>query len=325
MEEKKVYFTKKRIIVLVVAILVALIVIFGVIKLLGAIFSKEVAVGNLGQNRGIATSDGSLTFYNKDEKGLIKVKGNKEYQIVDESPYSITVIGDTVYYSTVSNTGTIDLKSVKNNGENLTKVAELSTNTGKFYIEDGYVYYSKTSSSSGIAKLSLEDGTESMIANSLVNDFVLDDGVIYFADSTGCLYSVNLDGSNYKEITKEYKIYHFQILKKWIYFYDQDEGCLCKIKKDGTDKKVAATFVNNETYNITNKKIYYYNAIDKKICECDLKGKKSHEVVTVQSGNPKINIANDVIYYFENSSKEGQLFETKMVRTNGKEINHTSN
>ena len=115
MEEKKALFTKKRIIAIVIAVVVALLLIFGIVKLCGSVFSNEVASGNLGQNRGIAAFDGSLTFYNKDEKGLIKVKGNKEYQIVDESPYSITVVGDTVYYTTISNTGTIDLKSVKNN------------------------------------------------------------------------------------------------------------------------------------------------------------------------------------------------------------------
>ena len=325
MEEKKALFTKKRIIAIVIAVIVAVLLIIGIVKLCGSLFSNEIASGNLGQNRGIAAFDGSLTFYNKDEKGLIKVKGNKEYQIVDESPYSITVVGDTVYYTTISNTGTIDLKSVKNNGENLTKIAELSSNSGKFYIDGDYVYYSKTSSNSGIARISLKDNTESMITNSMVSDFVLDDKVIYLVDSTGYLYSVNLDGSNYKEITKDYKIHQIQILNKWIYFYDQDEGCLCKIKKDGTDKQVAATFVNNEIYNVTSKRIYYYNAVDRKICECDLKGKKSHEIVSISAGSPKINVANNVIYYFENSTNEGQLFETKMVRTNGKEINHTSN
>ena len=323
MEKEKIKLSKKRIVILVVLCLVVLLVLFGIIKLCKSAFSKEVVAGNIGINRGIAVSDGSQTYYNKDEKGIVKVKGGKAYQIVDETAYSMTVKGDTLYYLTVSSTNTIDLKSVKSNGDELTKITELLTTLGKFYMDDEFVYYAKNSSTSGIAKISLTTGEETIIAAAQVRDFVLDEDVVYFVDSVGALQSVNVNGKDNKEITTEFNLKYIQILGKWIYFYNDQEAALYKMKKDGSDVTKVATFINNEVYNVTSKGIYYFNAVDRQICVCDLKGKKSKPVVAVETTNPKINVVDGILYYFDNSSVEGQLFETKVVKSNGNAVNYS--
>ena len=89
----------------------------------------------------LAYEDNNVVYYNKYDKRIVKIKGGKEYQITDESASSITVIGDTIYYLTVSSSNTIDLKSVKTNGDALTNIKTLYTPVSKFYIEDGYLYY----------------------------------------------------------------------------------------------------------------------------------------------------------------------------------------
>ena len=52
-------------------------------------------------NMGLAVEKDGVIYYNKYEKGIVKVKGGKEYQITDETAYSMTVYNDEIYYLTV--------------------------------------------------------------------------------------------------------------------------------------------------------------------------------------------------------------------------------
>jgi hypothetical protein len=316
--KRKMKLNARRIIVLIALILIILLVIFGLVKLFKVIFSKEKIVGNEA-NMGLAIADGNTVYYNKYENGIVKVKNGEEYQITDETAYCINIVDDTIYYLTVSSSNTIDLKSVKTNGDSLTKIKTLSTSISKFYIEDGYAYYA--TDSTGISKLSLETSEENIITTANIRDFVLDNGIIYFTDSVGYLYSITTSGSDKVEISKDYNIKYIQVLKNWIYFYDETENALCKIKKNGSKKTTVATFVNNEMYNITSKNIYYYDAVNKQICKSDLKGKKSTPVVTLGTTRTKINIANGVIYYLDNSKDTSQIYQMFRVKENGNSTN----
>ena len=195
----------------------------------------------------------------------------------------------------------------------------LYTPINKFYIDKGYLYYISNKDKQGIAKLSLETREEQIITLSNIQDFVLDDGIIYFVDTAGFLHSIEINGANFKDITKDYSIKKIQILNNWIYFYNQKDNCLCKINKSGSKVKTISTFVNNEIYNVTNKYIYYFDSIDKKICRTNLKGKKSKALVTVTTERPKINIANGIVYYLDNSKDESQLYQMYRVKKNGSE------
>lgn len=315
-KKSKFKLNKRRVIVLIILALILALIIFGIVKLFSVIFAKEISVGNK-SNMGLVLEDGKTTYYNKYEKGIVKVKGGEEHQITNETAYSMTLVDDTIYYMTVSNQNSIVLKSVKTNGDKGTEIKILATPISKFYIEENFVYYVTNEETLGIAKLSLETGEESIIAASNVQDFVLEDGIIYFTDNAGYLHSVKTNGSENKQIAKEYNIKNIQILKKWIYFYDSKENALCRIKKDGSSKKTVATFVNNEIYNITNKGIYYFDSVNKQIARCDLKGKKSKAIVSLDAVKPRINIANGEIYYLDNSKDPAQIYQMYRVKTNG--------
>ena len=317
MEKKKskLKLNRRRVIVLIVAALLLLLLIVGVVNLFKLIFAKEKSVGNLA-NMGLVVENGNTLFYNKYEDGIVKVKGNKEYQITDETAYSMTVYNDEIYYLTVSSVNTIELK-VKDNGDGLTGIKTLNTTLSKFYIKDDFVYYATTNTVNGISKLSLADKSEKIILASSVQDFVLEGDKLYYVDNQGVIYSSNLDGSDVKEITKDYNVKKIQVLKKWIYFYDDAENALCKIKLDGSNKKTVATFVNNEMYNVTSKKIYYYDAVNKQICKCDLKGKKSTPIVTIEATRPRISIGDGMLYYLDNSKDNTQIYQMFRVKTNG--------
>ena len=151
MEKKKskLKLNRRRVIVLIVAALLLLLLIVGVVNLFKLIFAKEKSVGNLA-NMGLVVENGNALFYNKYEDGIVKVKGNKEYQITDETAYSMTVYNDEIYYLTVSSVNTIELKKVKDNGDGLTGIKTLNTTLSKFYIKDDFVYNATTNKVNGI-------------------------------------------------------------------------------------------------------------------------------------------------------------------------------
>ena len=316
----KLKLNKRRIIVLIVLAIILILILIGIINLFKMIFEKNKVVGNL-SNLGLALEDGNTSFYNKYEKGIVKVKGKEEYQITDETAYSMTIIEDTIYYLTLSNSNTLDLKSVKTNGDMPTNIKNLSTSISKFYIEDGFVYYVTNQNSFGIAKLSLQTGEEKIVTASNVQDFVVENGIIYYTDNVGFLYSINTDGKDLKTLSKEYDIKKIQLLKNWIYFYNNKENCLSKIKTDGSKVKQVTTFVTNETYNVTSKKIYYFDEVNKQICETGLNGKKSKPVVSLKSTRTKINIANGILYYLDDSQNETSIYQMYRVKTNGAATN----
>ena len=122
-EKLKIKLDKKKILLILIAIAIVLI-LFGIGKLISSL-SKEKVMGNYA-NMGLA---------------VVKVKGGKEYQITDETAYSMNVVGDTIYYLTVSDLNTIDIKSVETNGDNLKKIKTIYTTISKIYVQDGYIYY----------------------------------------------------------------------------------------------------------------------------------------------------------------------------------------
>lgn len=316
-KKRKLKLNRRRVIVLIILAALIFLAIFGLVKLFSSIFGEDEVVGNL-SNGGRVLVDGSTTFYNNNEKGIIKLKGGEEYQITDGIAYSMTLVDDTIYYLTVSSVNSIDLVSVKTNGDEYKKIKTLYTSLDKFYIEDSYVYYVVNENVKGINKLSLETGEDTTIVAANVKDFILEDGIIYFTDNVGYLHSVLVSGSDKSEIASGQNIGRIQIFKNWIYYYDKNENALCKIRKNGTDKTVVSTFVNNETFNIASDGIYYFDSVNKQICKSDLKGKKSKAIVSLNSSITKINIANDILYYLD-SSETSQLAEQMFrVKTNGK-------
>lgn len=278
--------------------------------------SKEKVFGNLA-NMGLAFSDGNTVYYNKYENGIVKVKSGKEYQITDETAYSINVVGDTIYYLTVSNTNSIDIKSVKTNGDSLKTVKSIRTSISKIYVENGYIYYATTQDSDGIVKINIETQEEERVNFANIKDFVVEKDIIYYVDNSNQICKINVSGSDSQVINGGAKLEKIQVSGKWIYYYDSNENALCKVKIDGSKTKIVSTFVNNEMYNITNKKIYYYDSLNKKICVSPLNGKKSKIITDVQTSKTKINIVNNVIYYLDKSDDETQIYQMYRIKTNG--------
>lgn len=319
-KKRKIKLNKRRVIVLIVLALILFFIIFGIVKLFKTLFAKEEVVGNLA-NMGLVVEGKGAVYYNKYEEGIIAVTKGKETQITEETAYSMTLVDDTIYYLTVSNSNTIDLKSVKVTGEEQKKIKTLQTIISKFYIKNNCVYYIENGEVFGIAKYSLDTDENTILIEQKVQDFVLDEDIVYYVDDLGYLYSINVNSGEKKEISTNHNIKKIQILNKWIYFYDETQNALCKIKKDASKEKVVATFVNNEWYNVTSKKIYYYDSVNKQICASDLKGKKSKAIVAVTALKPRINIADGEMYYLDTSRNTDQMYQIFRVKENGSAAN----
>ena len=315
MKSKEKVQINKKMLLCILAILLVIFVIVGIMKLAN-VLSKEEVAGNFA-NMGLAVEKDGVIYYNKYENGIVKVKNGKEYQITDETAYSMNVVGDTIYYLTVSDMNTIDIKSVQTNGDSLKKIKTIYTAISKIYVQDGYIYYATNKDGNGIVKLNIEKEQEEKIVKANIQDFVLDENIIYFTDSVNTLFSINTSGVDLKTISVTDNIQKIQILKKWIYFYDETENALCKIKKDGSSKKVVSTFVHNEIYNVTNKRIYFYDDINGQICSSDLKGKTSKVIVSLSATKPKINIVKGVMYYLDDSKDATQIYQMYRVKTDG--------
>lgn len=305
----------KRIVFFIIAVLLVILLVIGIVKI-GKAISKEKVAGNYA-NMGLAIEKNGVIYYNKYEDGIVKVKSGKEYQITEETAYSMNIVDDTIYYLTVSDMNTIDIKSVKTNGDSLKKIKTIYTSISKIYVEDGFIYYATNKDGNGIVKLNIETEEEQKILKSNIQDFIVDKDIIYFTDNINTLSSITTSGTDQKMISSEGNIKKIQLLKKWIYFYDDTENALCKVKKDGSSKKVVSTFVQNEMYNVTSKKIYFYDAINRQICSSDLRGKKSKAIVSVNATKPKINIVKDIMYYLDDSKNETQIYQMYRVKTNG--------
>lgn len=306
----------KKAAITIVFIAIAILLII-VISNIFKSFRNANITGNI-YNMGLAIERDGEIFYNKYEKGIIKLKNGKEYQITDETAYSINIEEDIIYYLTVSNTGTIDIKSVEKNGNNLKKIGTIYTSISKIYVVDGYIYYySNENNMNGIAKMDIEGNNRTVITTANIQDFEVIGNEIYFTDNINNLYKMSTTGINLERIISDFIIKKFQVIEKWIFYYDEEEGALCKVKTDGTSKTIVSVLIRTDTFNITGNRIYFFNAENKEIGSVNLKGDDYKKIITIQSNKTKINVCGDVLYYLDTSKDESQIYQMYRVKTNG--------
>ena len=147
--------------------------------------------GNL-SNLGLVTESDGVVFYNKYENGIVKVKGNKEYQITNETAYSMQVVDDYIYYLTKGESNKLLIKKVKKNGDKLSTEKEIQTIISKFFVVDN------------LSKINI-DGSENDTVTDKVNSYIFNiyKGKIYFYDSEKSNIScIGINGKNLEVITK---------------------------------------------------------------------------------------------------------------------------
>ena len=321
MEENKTKkFNKKK--AITISVIVLIIVIIAVVLLIinGNEKSKETILGNI-SNLGLVTENEDSIFYNKYEKGIVKVKGNKEYQITNETAYSMQTVGDYIYYLTTGENNNLLIKRVKTNGDELTTFKEIQTSISKFYIVNNIVYYANIGETNGISKISIDTGEETQICEDNIEDFCVTNTNIYYTDDFGYLYSMNLGGTDKKTLLND-EITEFQVYEDWIYYYKESENYLSKIKIDGSERETVTDKVNSYIFNIYKDKIYFYDLENSNISSIGINGKNLKVITEIKTNKTRINLTtNGQIYYLDATSGDNNIYQMYRIGTKGGKLN----
>lgn len=273
--------------------------------------------GNL-SNLGLVTESDGVVFYNKYENGIVKVKGNKEYQITNETAYSMQVVDDYIYYLTKGESNKLLIKKVKTNGDKLSTEKEIQTSISKFFVVDNAIYYVNQS---GISKIMCDTKEENLICQDKVEDFAVDNNTIYYTDDFGYLYSMNLGGTDKKTLLND-EITEFQVYDGWIYYYKQSENYLSKINIDGSENDTVTDKVNSYIFNIYKGKIYFYDSEKSNISCIGINGKNLEVITKIKTNKTRINLtSNGDIYYLDASNGENNIYQIYRIGTNGRKLN----
>lgn len=314
-KEVKIKLSKRKVMTLIVFIVVLIMINF-TFKLIKTI-NKDRNISNLG-NMGLVVEDGKTIYYNKWEEGIVKVKGNKETLLTEETAYSIHIEDDILYYLTVSEDQEILLKSIKTNGDDLKKVKRLYTSISKFYLQDGYIYYATNKNQEGIAKYSLETGEETIITTSPIRDFAVYKDNVYFTDDIENLYVMTTTGIELKRIIASPMVNNFQIQGKYIYFYNTMDEKFCRVDLNGENlEDVSTRIFANTSYNVTSKNIYFFDKETNAISVMDLDGTDVKEIRKINAKKTKINIAGEDLYYLDSSLDPKQAYQMFRMKSNG--------
>lgn len=312
--KKKLKLNKKILAIIIVIVLVGAIIVTA--NLINGKQNSNEELGNI-SNMGLAASSSEGVFYNKYEDGIVKVKGLEEFQITNETAYSINAVGEDIYYLSVGDTSNINIRKVKDNGSGLTTIKTVKTSISKIYVVDNYIYYATNENEDGIAKITLDGTQETVITNSEIKDFQVIDNMIYFTNTIGEIFKMNTNGVELEKISTEHYIKDFQVKDEWIYYFNEETNNLCKVKVTGEGTAVASEYINSEIYNVTKNKIYFFDAEAKKIASVDLAGGNYKEIVSVSTNKTKINVVNDMIYYLDASKDEAKIYQMYRIKTNG--------
>ena len=273
--------------------------------------------GNL-SNLGLVTESDGVVFYNKYENGIVKVKGNKEYQITNETAYSMQVVDDYIYYLNKGESNKLLIKKVKTNGDKLSTEKEIQTSISKFFVVDNAIYYVNQS---GISKIMCDTKEENLICQDKVEDFAVDNNTIYYTDDFGYLYSMNLGGTDKKTILND-EITEFQVYDGWIYYYKQSENYLSKINIDGSENDTVTDKVNSYIFNIYKGKIYFYDSEKSNISCIGTNGKNLEVITKIKTNKTRINLtSNGDMYYLDASNGENNIYQMYRIGTNGRKLN----
>lgn len=185
---------------------------------------------------------GDWIYYSSSD-GIYKIKtdGSSSAKIIDESNTStIIVIGDIIYYSTVSDEDNqIHLCKVNTDGSGKTILGKDNSMSG-LNIAGDWAYYVNYHDGQRIHKIKLDgsDATRMKDDNSILQ-VIIDNGFMYYLTVASGIYKMNIDTLettcivDSSMVNTGMAIPKFNIANNWIYYSSKDGG-LCKIKTDGS-------------------------------------------------------------------------------------------
>ncbi|EJO5348241.1 cell wall-binding repeat-containing protein [Clostridium botulinum] len=244
---------------------------------------EEDYFGNILNRFGIVYDRGYI-YYNKpsDNYSLHRMKsdGSNDTKIMNDSPTSILIGKNHIYYNTFSfdssKNKSIGIYRTTLDGKNKVKLSNYSDYGLPMALDDNYIYYLKDCSDGNkIWKVKTDGSSESEVSFNLKYGYSIDHGFCSFCLKNGWIYTnmyigtaadnydlkfvmAKPDGSEIKVISNE-SFDMFQPVDDYIY-YSNSKG-IYKIKNDGTNNTLLTSdkYKNNDVYslNVCNDHVYY--------------------------------------------------------------------
>jgi hypothetical protein len=273
---------------------------------------------------GTATSSNGWVYYATGDEFINKMQtdGTNHELLYTAKTMSLNIVDDYIFFL-IRGDG---IYRIDIDGNNLTHISDIITD---FVIEDGWIYFTRSSSVSyptdevGIYKLSINGGNPIIISGVDTFNINVINGWIYYADRNkdSNIYKIRVDGSGMTKLNDEAS-YNVCVDGSWIYYVAK--GNVCKIKTDGSEKTIITDIGGRlsvgTNLNVAGDWIYYTSQAEdrsdyaKNLYRIPCDGGKAQQL-----NSDKVihfNIAGGWIFYWNFDDDEGPYY---MMRTDGSE------
>ena len=267
-------------------------------------------------NRGyIAHSADGLEYFSNTNDGKVYVKnGNNIMVLCDDLGHSLNVVGDWVYFISLSD-GL--LYRMNTDGKNKKKVSDF---TLRFInVMDDYVYCSNKTSGAGgsLIRIHVDSGQDVHFVRAgsgrceYIN--VYGDYIYYRSDADdGKLYKINKDSYRERALVSSNDCLYVNILDDWVYYINASD-CY-KIYRVGINGENETLVCNDicRTINVSNGWVYYTTDLKTNHLYRRFPGPDANSVgdLICKDNCWNINVSGDWIYY-HNRSDNNSLYKIK--------------
>lgn len=330
MKDQIKYFTFKNIHMIIISILI----IIAVISIITA--GSKIKTGNTNgnlYNMGFSVKkNNNIYILNSMEAGIYKINknGDKKEKITNEEAAYLNILGKNIYYLDTEN---YDIIKMKTNGEDKKIIAE-DVDVAKISVVDNWIYYFDDSN---FYKIKTNGKSKTFLSDKVIENYEIVENWIYYSyknDGKYVIAKMKLDGGKNTKIADDLGEVFF-INNNYIYYinekydYDNYEYSyeLCRIKTNGKNKEKLVQIdedLNVETINFTNKSIYYVKEDKDRntaIYSRKINGKEETKIVDIETYSTYINIHDNWMYYLdENDNGEIKIFKIKINGENKQEV-----
>ena len=307
-------------VVCVVAIVAGIILLPGLLKPGGGIFTDTSAEKyynsyNMAECPDVARND-SYIFYINDIGNVVCMDddfGNRKAVVEGKKIEIIYLLGETLYYydSVTKNIFSCDM-----DGENEQQIVSMQTcwftiADGSLYFLEGYSEWDSENEQSdsygefALYKSSLDGtGCEKIIPRDASSVLIQDDCIIYSDSENSTIYSVNLDGTNQQvlyveseeDVIRDYKVYKGKLYYTKYADSDNVSGLYCLDIHTGEEQKLVSTIPGDFTF--WNDHIIYEadtNSSAAATHMCNLDGSNDKTIIESYVDRPLV--MGDYLYY----------------------------
>ena len=229
------------------------------------------------------------------------------------SPEFINVIGDTVYYFSLTGSA---VYSIKTNGKDLKKLTDDKVDCDYMAVVDGMIYYTDSLADYRLFSMKIDGTDKKDLGVPWPKCVNVVDGTVYYLSSEGSICSMRTDGTDQKVLNDVYA-YSILVANDTVY-YTNSSDAICSMKTDGTDQKTLYSESRAKALQLYAGKLYFA-VDDTDVFSINTDGTGITPVFSDERNVVWINFVGDWAYYGNNFSGFSEYCRIKPDGT-GKEL-----